>query len=149
MRIWSLHPAHLDRAGLVAAWRETLLAQAVLAGLTRGYRHHPQLLRFQKCEKPLAAIDAYLVGLHDDAVSRGYNFNRAKIMADSGVSVESITNTLQLTVTRGQLEFEWQHLGNKLKKRSPELAQGWLDSQPRPHPIFEVVDGPVESFERL
>jgi len=32
MRMWSVHPSHLDRAGLVACWRESLLAQAVPAG---------------------------------------------------------------------------------------------------------------------
>jgi hypothetical protein len=43
MRLWSLHPQYLDPQGLVALWREALLAQAVLRGKTRGYKHHPQL----------------------------------------------------------------------------------------------------------
>lgn len=43
MRLWSLHPQYLDAKGLVALWREGLLAQAVLAGQTRGYKRHPQL----------------------------------------------------------------------------------------------------------
>ncbi len=30
MRIWSLHPKYLDRQGLLACWRETLLAQKVM-----------------------------------------------------------------------------------------------------------------------
>lgn len=37
MRIWSLHPSYLDAKGLVALWRETLLAQKVLLGATVGY----------------------------------------------------------------------------------------------------------------
>ena len=53
MRLWSLDPAHLDRQGLVACWREALLAQAVLAGRTRGYRHHPQLERFRVVPGPV------------------------------------------------------------------------------------------------
>ncbi|HEU5178767.1 MAG TPA: pyrimidine dimer DNA glycosylase/endonuclease V, partial [Burkholderiales bacterium] len=32
MRLWSLHPKYLDARGLVALWREALLAQAVLRG---------------------------------------------------------------------------------------------------------------------
>jgi hypothetical protein len=32
-RIWSLHPKYLDARGLVALWREGLLAQAVLTKL--------------------------------------------------------------------------------------------------------------------
>jgi hypothetical protein len=63
MRLWTLHPQYLDSKGLVAAWREGLLAQKVLAGKTRGYRHHPQLKRFQAQSQPLAAIAAFLGGL--------------------------------------------------------------------------------------
>jgi hypothetical protein len=32
MRLWSLHPEYLDANGLVALWREALLAQAFLQG---------------------------------------------------------------------------------------------------------------------
>ena len=39
MRLWSLRPKYLDSQGLVALWREGLLAQAVLRGKTRGYRN--------------------------------------------------------------------------------------------------------------
>ena len=35
MRLWSLHPKYLDARGLVALWREGLLAQAVLKGQTK------------------------------------------------------------------------------------------------------------------
>ena len=43
MRLWSIHPRYLDSMGLVALWREALLAQAVLRGETKGYKFHPQL----------------------------------------------------------------------------------------------------------
>jgi hypothetical protein len=36
MRLWTLHPKYLDARGLVALWREALLAQKVLRGATRG-----------------------------------------------------------------------------------------------------------------
>src|SRR5688500_18766973 len=76
MRLWTLHPKHLDRRGLVALWREALLAQAVLAGRTIGYRHHPQLTRFRQCQDPRSAISHYLVGVHEEARRRGYAFDR-------------------------------------------------------------------------
>ena len=79
MRIWSLHPQYLDRQGLIACWRETLLAQKVLAGLTRGYTRHPQLDRFRALADPLAGIGAYLAGLADEATRRGYRFDRTRI----------------------------------------------------------------------
>jgi hypothetical protein len=60
MRLWTLHPKYLDAQGLVALWREGLLAQKVLRGRTRGYRHHPQLARFRAQADPVASIARYL-----------------------------------------------------------------------------------------
>ena len=71
MRLWTLHPKYLDPKGLVALWREALLARAVLRGETSGYTRHPQLERFRSHEKPLFALDAYLAVVFDEAVSRG------------------------------------------------------------------------------
>lgn len=137
MRIWSLHPASLDRAGLVACWRETLLAQKVLRGLTKGYVHHPQLIRFCALPDPVTAIATYLEGLAVEADARGYRFDRSRIVVppDAGV---------RLDVTTGQLEYEWGWLQAKLATRSPDLVGvGEL----RPHPMFDVVDGPIATWE--
>jgi len=38
MRLWTIHPKYLDAKGLVALWRETLLAKHVLEGKTPGYK---------------------------------------------------------------------------------------------------------------
>lgn len=92
MRIWSLHPCLLDRRALVACWRETLLAQKVLRGLTRGYMNHPQLIRFRAHPQPLEAVAAYLSGLADEADARGYSFNRALIGAGEHDAGENSTN---------------------------------------------------------
>jgi hypothetical protein len=35
LRLWSIHPKYLDATGLVALWREALLAQKVLKGKTK------------------------------------------------------------------------------------------------------------------
>lgn len=143
VRIWSLHPSHLDRAGLVACWRETLLAQAVLAGRTKGYTAHPQLTRFRATADPLAAVGSYLVGVRAEATSRGYKFDPTRIIvADADADAPA------LPVTRGQLEYEWQHLGAKLATRSEVDHARWVGAAPSPHTLFEVVPGDIEPWER-
>lgn len=141
MRLWTLHPQHLDRIGLVAGWREALLAQAVLAGLTKGYLHHPQLERFRATDEPLDALGAYLGGLADEADSRGYNFNSSKILNRPAAAPV-------LEVTDGQLEYEWQHLGVKLEARSPDDAERWRSTVPTAHPLFVVRPGDIAAWER-
>lgn len=151
MRLWSLHPRYLDRQGLTATWREALLAQAVLAGRTRGYTRHPQLLRFRDTNDPIAAVGAYLGGVHAEATARGYSFDAVRIdRSDPGGRWAGV-----LEVTAGQLGHEWQHLIRKLRVRSPALAQdhtlGVLLDHGTPvvaaHPVFTVVPGPVAHWE--
>ena len=141
MRLWSLHPKYLDPQGLVALWRESLLAQAVLRGETRGYRNHPQLERFKNSAEPLAAISCYLKGIHEEAVMRGYAFDQSKI--------KPALNKHALAVNRGQLQHEWMHLLSKLKVRNPELFQKWRNIEAMDtHPLFTVIEGDVEPWER-
>src|SRR5688572_16004798 len=129
MRLWSLHPKHLDPAGLVALWRETLLAKAVLGGKTKGYKHHPQLLRFQRHPTPRYAINAYLGAICDEADRRGYSFDRRKVGPQRRVT--------KIAVTNGQVAYEWKHLQRKLKRRSPALFRA-LPGRARPelHPLM-------------
>ncbi|WP_101845943.1 pyrimidine dimer DNA glycosylase/endonuclease V [Zhihengliuella sp. ISTPL4] len=142
MRIWSLHPEYLDRQGLVACWRETLLAQAVLADATKGYQRHPQLERFRAAADPMATVGAYLVGVADEADARGYRFDRTRIRQS-----ESAVPTIP--VTTDQLAREWEHLRAKLAERSPDQLARWEDvALPKAHPLFAVVPGPVASWER-
>ena len=142
MRLWTLHPRYLDAQGLVAAWREALLAQKVLAGKTKGYRHHPQLARFQAQADPLAAIATFLVGLMGEAQERGYHFDASKI------SPRRFTG--RMAETRGQLLYEWGHLKAKLRARAPHLArQGRKITNPEPHPLFRLVPGGVRDWERI
>lgn len=141
MRLWTLHPRYLDRQGLVAAWREALLAQKVLAGATRGYRHHPQLARFQAQADPLAAVATFLAGLADEAQSRGYHFDTSKI------SRQRFTGTM--AETSGQLLYEWGHLKAKLRVRDPQLCRRLRSvTTPDPHPLFRIVSGGVRDWER-
>ncbi|CAD5107795.1 pyrimidine dimer DNA glycosylase/endonuclease V [Zestomonas carbonaria] len=141
MRLWSLHPGYLDPQGLVALWREALLAQAVLRGETRGYRNHPQLERFRQHPDALSAISHYLQAVQAEAESRGYRFDKSKI-APPGPA-------LTLDVTAGQVAYEWAHLMAKLSVRNPELHRQWVaTTEPRIHPLFNVRDGDIEPWER-
>src|SRR5262245_65678122 len=141
MRLWSIHPRYLDPQGLVALWREALLARAVLRGTTAGYRHHPQLQRFRDHASPRSAICAYLGAVHADAVSRGYAFDRRK--------VGPVRALERIPVTRGQVDFEWQHLLRKLSIRSPEHYRRWRRIQaPECHPLIRRRAGPIEPWER-
>jgi hypothetical protein len=140
MRLWTLHPRYLDARGLVALWREGLLAQAVLRGRTRGYRHHPQLARFQAQARPLACIASYLRAVHEEARARGYAFAERKISRARGAR--------RMRVTRGQLLYEWGHLRRKLARRDPRWRARIDSLSPRPHPLFRVVAGGVEEWER-
>ena len=168
MRIWSLHPSLLDRRALVACWRETLLAQKVLRGLTRGYTNHPQLIRFRAHPQPLEAVAAYLSGLADEADARGYSFNRALIGAgEDGADENSAgengadkaenpyASVARIPVPLGQLEYELAFLQHKVAGRDPEwehrlserlATRGGLAACA--HPLFEVVPGATEPWEK-
>ncbi len=141
MRIWTLHPRYLDPQGLVALWRETLLAKAVLGGRTRGYRHHPQLVRFRAHPRPRSAINAYLAAVHAEAASRGYEFDRRKI--------GPLRRVAPIPATGGQVAYEWRHLMRKLRRRDPAFYRRWRATKaPACHPLFRRVRGPVEPWER-
>lgn len=141
MRLWTVHPRFLDPQGLVALWREGLLARAVLLGQTKGYRHHPQLERFQAHTSPSVAIDTYLAAVLDEAEVRGYNFDGSKIGAFNG--------RMKIQATSGQLAYEWQRLLGKLQSRSPACFEQVRTQKPGPHPLFRIHPGPVESWERV
>jgi Pyrimidine dimer DNA glycosylase len=141
MRLWTLHPKYLDAKGLVALWREALLAQKVLRGETRGYRHHPQLLRFAKTNNPPAALAAYLKAVHEEALQRGYKFNGSKIGRGRFHG--------KLKETRGQLLYEWRHLKRKLRKRDPKRLRGLMAARlPVSHPLFRIVSGTARGWEK-
>lgn len=140
MRLWTLHPKYLDSKGLVALWREALLAQAVLKGQTQGYKHHPQLVRFSESEFPLKAISKYLELVYEESKMRGYNFDSSKF--------ERYMNVDQIPVTVGQLDFEWKHLLEKLKNRDAEMFFRIKDvSNPEAHPLFAIIPGQIAEWE--
>jgi hypothetical protein len=142
MRLWSLHPKYLDPQGLVALWREALLAKAVLRGETRGYTQHPQLERFKAHPQPRLAINSYLAAVHAEATRRGYRFDRSKL--------GPVREVERVAVGAGQLAHEWEHLQRKLAQRSPAVAARWNEvGVPHCHPLFRRHAGPVATWERL
>lgn len=142
MRLWTLHPKYLDAQGLTALWREGLLAQKVLRGETRGYRHHPQLDRFKRTRTPAAAVGKYLATVVREASRRNYHFRVEKIV--------SRRYDGKLTVSQGQLLYEWKRLKAKLRVRSPSVYRRVRSVKvPDAHPLFRIVPGPMAHWERL
>jgi Pyrimidine dimer DNA glycosylase len=141
MRLWTIHPKYLDAQGLVALWREALLARAVLRGRTRGYRNHPQLDRFRRHPAPRSAINAYLGAIHSEATARGYAFDKKKI--------GPLRSVPAIPTTTGQVSYEWQHLLKKLSVRNRGLHRRWRAlGKPLSHPLFTATPGSIESWER-
>ena len=141
MRLWSLDPCYLDTKGLVALWREGLLARAVLRGATAGYRMHPQLNRFRNHAAPLSAINGYLRVVADEAQSRGFIFDRSKL--------GPVRDRSRLNLSVGQLSFEVAHLVTKLRVRDPAALERLIQAPDvRAHPLFKIVPGPIADWER-
>jgi hypothetical protein len=142
MRIWSLHPKHLDTKGLVALWREALLAKNVLEDKTKGYKNHPQLNRFKTAQNPINAINFYLKSVWIEAKNRNFNFDKSKF--------EPIEEIKQIDVSIGQINFEKKHLLNKLKIRDKQKYDEFnneLDVDI--HPLFNCINGEIELWEKL
>lgn len=143
MRLWSIHPKYLDSIGLIALWRESLLAKNVLENKTKGYREHPQLIRFKELKSPLIAINVYLSYVLEESIKRKYNFDKSKVNLN-------MVNNKTITVTNKQLECEFAHLLRKLKERSPEDYKKIKDIKDiECNPLFTIIQGPVENWEKL
>ncbi|MCD7974019.1 MAG: pyrimidine dimer DNA glycosylase/endonuclease V [Candidatus Azobacteroides sp.] len=140
MRLWSLHPSYLDKAALVACWREGLLARKVLCGNTKGYRNHPQLIRFKEENDPVALMDVYLTGIYEEAKKRNYNFDSSKI--------NLLYDNEKIPVTTGQVAYEWEHLKKKLMQRDQERYQKISSLKKiNLHPLFRETEGEIEKWE--
>jgi len=143
MRLWSIHPRYLDRVGLVALWREGILAQKVLEGRTRGYVNHPQLIRFKNSPNPLLTIGTYLYHVYLEGLRRGYEFDSHKIK----VYDNSLTSIIPITTN--QVKYEFKLLLYKLTHREPKLAQKLRDvKEIQVNPVFYVIEGPIAEWEK-
>lgn len=142
MRLWSIHPRYLDAKGLIALWREALLAKHVLEGKTKGYTNHPQLYRFKKSKFPLDAINQYLIEVFIEAGNRNYNFDKHKI--------DLTFKPGKIAVTNKQIEYEVEHLLQKLLKRDIEKYNKLKkEKKIQIHPLFKLIKGDIEKWEIL
>jgi len=144
MRLWSIHPKYLDRQGLLACWREGLLALSVARkGFVGAYSNHPQLERFKKTADPEKAIARFVFGVSKEMKARGYK--PKAILAPMSMR--------KIPVTTGQLSFEFVHLQRKLAKRSRkkflENSKAAVEKKtPSANPVFVAVKGKMESWEK-
>ncbi len=144
MRLWSIHPKYLDTIGLLASWREGLLAKKVVSGDTKGYKNHPQLIRFKNSSNPFIAINIYLFYIYKEAKKRGYNFDLRKLKIDEKTKIPLIE------VTVGQIKYEFELLKYKLLNRNLEKYEEIKNIKIiEPHPIFQIVDGEIENWEKV
>jgi len=142
LRLWSIHPKYLDASGLVALWREALLAQKVLKGKAKGYKNHPQLIRFQEHCNQLNAINYYLNEVLKEAKRRGYNFDRKKI--------GQIKRIPKISITKAQLNYEFKWVCKKIKNRCPKILAGLSPvKKVEPHPLFKIVKGDIADWEHV
>jgi hypothetical protein len=89
----------------------------------------------------VTTISAYLWAVHDEATNRGYSFDSSKITRKR--------QPRTLTVTQGQLDFELGHLKGKLRQRDPGRYRDLRRLREiTAHPMFTVVDGEIEPWER-
>lgn len=142
MRLWSIHPKYLDRAWLLACWREWLLAKKVLEWNTKWYKNHPQLIRFKQLREPLVWINAFLSQIYLESVRRWYKFNSDKICLVSDINI--------IKVTEWQVQFEVKHLSNKLLIRDYERylilsKNNKIDI----NSIFELIPWDIELWEKI
>lgn len=141
MRIWPLHPKYLDSKGLVALWRETLLAKHVLEGKTKGYKNHPQLNRFKAMKNPIEVLNQYVSEVYFEASRRNYNFDKQNINWNFKKN--------KMNVTIGQLTFEVTQLLNKLHYRDINKYEEIKTKLTfETHPLFKQIDGTVENWEK-
>jgi hypothetical protein len=147
MRLWSINPMYLDSIGLVALWRESLLAKKVLQGKTIGYKQHPQLERFknQKKDNSIKLIENYLFYIYLESKKRGFNFDKTKC--------RNHNLKKRINVNSGQLEFEVKHLQKKLVKRNKkkfvENKKLLTDENILANNLFKIIPGEIESWEKI
>ena len=85
---------------------------------TRGYKHHPQLKRFQDSPHPRKYIAEYLKAVHAEGEQRGYHFDATKI-GDGGKVGDPGCDRGPVGVRMGAPEAEVARAGTKVAARTP------------------------------
>jgi len=85
-------------------------------------------------------MNQYLSTVYDEALKRGFNFDEKKF-------IKPII-PLFITVSDGQIKYEFGHLLKKLKKRANNLYNKLKGTKNiLPNPMFEIVKGKIEKWE--
>lgn len=142
MRLWSIHPKYLDSKGLVALWREALLAKKVLQNKTTGYKNHPQLERFKNTNDPISYLNNYLKEIHNESIKRDYCFDSSKIGINKKLK--------KIPITSDQIQYEFKHLLKKLKERDAIRYNNLKDYENiELFPDFKEIPGTIETWEKV
>lgn len=145
MRLWSFNPKYLDSIGLVALWRESLLAKKVLQGKTKGYTNHPQIKRFKDSTNAIQSINFYLFQIFDEAIERGYGFDKKKIDIEKAKEYKK-----DIKVSDGQLKYEFNHFLNKINKRNHKrylLLKN--EKKIEINKTFKKIKGKIADWEKI
>jgi hypothetical protein len=115
-------------------------------GKTKGWKNHPQLIRFKNHNAPIHAIGFYLFIIYNEGCKRGYSYNKSKMFK----IVEKVS---MINISKEQLAYEFEILKNRVRGRDHtkflELLEfGKKESYPKPHPLFHVIDGKVALWEK-
>jgi len=141
MRLWSIHPQYFDPKGFILLWQEALLAKRVLEDEIPGYRFHPQLMRFRSTKNPLDSINTYLKFIYEEAQNRGFKLN--------GKNLSDNYTEFKISVTKAQINFEFNYLLKKLKTRDRIFYEDIrMEKYIMVHPFFELVDDRIKGWVR-
>ena len=144
MRLWSIHPRYLDRIGLVALRRESLLARKVLAGEAKENVNHPRLNRFGRHVQTLKAVGDFPAAAREEALNRGYSLDTKKIRTcGSGDKIK---------LKRRQIEYEFELLLGRLEERTPQKYRALRvvkKEEIEADPLFDIIPGGIEQRERV
>lgn len=156
MRLWSFHPSYLDNIGLARLYNEGIGGIRAIRGEQKMHLNHPQLTRFKVCcdNHTYIILSAYLRVVHNELELRGM-VNDGKFKHDLLLNYlfQNTKDLFNITVNSSQINGEIVHFINKTKTQkgryiNDNLKQAIAAKNILPHPLFTVVPGPVESWEK-
>jgi len=144
MRLWSFHPMYLDKIGYARVINEAVAGYHAYMKTGKGYpaawEKHSQLARFKA--HPSDFLRDYIKFLIDYK-----RYIQLKEIDFPGSFLPDLNSCM--TVTEGQLDYEWKRYLSKLKIRNFVKYSELKYIQPKPHPLFTVIKGDVEHWEKI
>ncbi len=145
MKLWSLHPRHMDHTRLLALWRTALAARDIIEGRASDYRVDRSIYRFMGRLDSDRAINTYIYYIWLEAKGRGYRFAR-----EEALKKELIDTEIKIPVTSGQLLFEAWKLLTKISQTNPDwISRLAIEKCFEANPVFRVVEGLPDPREKI